>query len=159
MQSYTIHKPRKDGKSGTAIRFQYKETKEKYPKKCVMVELVNQTGIDANDNASFGWAGKKESNSEEYAGIICKFGLPDIGEFLCVLNGIKKNAGSDKGLYHQNAKGNLGIKFGMTDQGFYSLNMSKKSDEVLTRLSISILPHEAEILRMWFNQFLTKNFE
>lgn len=153
MQAYRVYKPRKTN-DGNAVQFQHKEDKkDKFSKHMVMMQMVPQDGTDANDNATFTW-----TTGEKYRGITAKLGLPDIGEFLCVLNGIKQSAGSDKGLYHQNNTGSLGIKMELNDKGYYAISLSKKDGDKLTRLSITLTLGEAEILRSWLNQFLIMNF-
>src|SRR5690606_2561671 len=84
--------------------------------------ITQQTGTDSNDNATFGW-------NDDNKKVIFKLGEVDIGEILAVLNGVKTQVGSDKGLFHQNDKGNTSFQFTYSDKyKSYTIRIAKKVD-------------------------------
>lgn len=65
------------------------------------LSIAKQTGKDANDNGIFDWKGACN----------VKLGIFEMGEFLAVIRGLKKAAGSGKGLYHDTDKATTSIVF------------------------------------------------
>lgn len=123
--------------NGAASKLQFRYNNEGKP--LLFISSARQTGTDENDNATFAW--KEES-------VNVKLGELDIGEFLAVLNGKKDNVGGEKGLYHQNEKGNSAISFVRNDKG-YSLRVSaKKNGGQLVAVSHAMSLAEGEIMRV-----------
>jgi hypothetical protein len=65
------------------------------------LSIAKQTGKDDNDNGIFDWKGACN----------VKLGIFEMGEFLAVIRGLKKAAGSGKGLYHDTDKATTSIVF------------------------------------------------
>jgi hypothetical protein len=146
---YRIYKPN-TAKTGAASKLQLKVKQESYREVFLFWESAQQTGIDANNNASFGWTDAKKK-------ITFKLEAIDIGEILAVLNGKKSFAGlpakDGKGgaIFHKNASGNAVFKFqkmekdGVTNYWFELT--SKKNSGELTAVKHIITAAEGEILR------------
>lgn len=127
---WRVYKPKKtnDGAASKleckVVTFTKEKDGQKFPVRKVQIFWVStqQTGTDANDNASFGWEDEKKQ-------VTLKLGEVDLGEILAVLNGKKTVAGVTdgkyKGIYHQNEKGNASFLLERKDTGYY-LRVSKK---------------------------------
>jgi len=130
-KQWRVYKPNNAG-SGAAskveYRVEYKDiTKDgktfKQRKPLLFWMSAPQTGKDANNNASFAWKDPKAS-------VTLKLGETDIGEILAVLGGLKKQAGTDKGIFHKNASGNTSFTFKWDEEkGFYSIRIAAKRED------------------------------
>lgn len=125
------------------------------------LEMARQNGeLDSNNNATFDWKKfDKDTNTFSGGAISAKLGLPDIGEILLVLNGVKKAVGHEgKGLFHKNANGSTTINFSTWEKdnqvlGFNVRVASKSSlnnNEVVS-VSHALTLGEAECLRVLLN--------
>jgi hypothetical protein len=116
MKSFRIYRANKTN-NGVASEFQlsYKE-KEPYNKWMTFLKICSQTGVDANENASFDWDG----------GLTVKLGENDLGELLAVLEGRKDSLGFKGSLFHETpGGGNKSIKLNRLDNGSgYGLSVS-----------------------------------
>ncbi len=142
-------KPTKDG---AATKWQLSSKQEKYGKKYhLFIEGAKQTGIDENENASFEWKDKTKV-------VTMKLEFLDVGEILSVLNGIKNQAGTDKGIYHQNPKGSAALSLTKyVKDGVlmgYNIRLSRKWKDEKEALVIqhSISLAEGEVLRVLLNR-------
>ena len=110
-----IFKPNKNN-NGAATQFAWSPDK-----RCIFIESAPQLqDKDSSGNALFDWKNNK---------IIFKLGPPDIAEMLCVLDGIKNSVGyADKGLFHENTKGNAVLKFQKAEKSGYYFGISVKKD-------------------------------
>jgi hypothetical protein len=155
---YTLFKAKKTG-DGAASSWVMSDTKD--GERQLFLEMARQNGeMNANGNATFDWK-KYDKATQSFAGgsISAKLGLPDVGEILLVLNGVKKAAGFDgKGLFHKNANGSTTINFATWEKdnallGFTVRVASKRSDNNNEVVSVShaISLAEAEVLRTLLN--------
>lgn len=126
----------------------------------LFLEIAPQTGRDENDNHTFDWRKYNEEDKRWSAAksVSVKLGLPDIGEFLTVLNGLSKSVGNGKGLYHDTDRSNTIIYFSKaTDKDGvefgYNVRLSHKDKETSDQNSVShfISFAEGEVLRTLFN--------
>lgn len=158
---WRCYKPKKEG-NGAASRLELKvvskevvKADKKYNLRQVQVFWVSalESGKDANGNAKFGWEDGSKS-------VTLKLGEADIGELLAVLTGAKPNAGGDKGLFHQNPKGNTTFSFTFNAQyKNYSIRIAKKIGTVLTAVSHTITVGEAQILRILLEQAVKQTYQ
>lgn len=151
-QEFRIYKPQTDGK-GKASSVQMKIKQGRYPETQLFWVATQQTG-EKDGNASFGWSDKKLT-------VTMKLGDPDIGDILCVLNGIKGGLGKEgKGLYHQNANGNTTMTLGRMEgeKGFSVRVAAKGKDGVLVAVQHSISLPEAEILRTLLQAYVVTSY-
>lgn len=168
MRELRIYRPyEKDGKFlGAASKFEIKYKKFKtdagadYEEVMMFWVGANQTGKDAKGNASFGW---KKENSEVHSSVTIKLGDLDVGELLAVLNGLKEEVGTGKGLFHQHTNGNSSITFkrAVKDGKFlgYSVRLSSKDKagkmvEVKHNMSVA----EGELLRVYLDEGLRRSY-
>lgn len=153
MQEFRIYRPNKT-KTGAASKFNLSlKKKEKYDEYLLFVETTQQTGIDDNGNASFGW---KDQDKR----IVMKLEAIDIGEILTVLNGVKNNINEGKGLFHKSPKNpshNTVLKLERRDNGF-GYQLSNKQEKVLS-INHMISFAEAEVLRVLLEHSLVKMFD
>lgn len=149
---YTLYHPKNDG-NGAASCWRLTDT----PKgRAFFLEVARQTGKgDNNSNDSFGWR-RKDKDSGEWTGEanVAKLGLPDIGEMILVLDGVKKKAGPEgKGLFHKNQKGSSTINFEVWEkdgvqQGFTVRVATKDGDSAVSSISHALSLSEAVVLRI-----------
>lgn len=154
-KNYRIYKPNNQG-TGAASEWQLSfKPEEKFDNVMLFLGATKQVpGKDSNDNQQFAWKDKSQC-------ITMKLGELDCGEILAVLNGLKDKAGSEKGIFHQNAKGNTVLSFSkyVNKEGVfvgYGLRLSKKNkdeaDSLLIQHLLSVA--EGEILRVLINKAL-----
>lgn len=156
---YRIYKPNGKG-NGFAVKLQMREGKNQNEQERLMLFLegTQQTGVDDNDNASFGWKDKEKT-------VVMKLGLVDVGELLAVVNGVKSGAGGAKGLYHENDKGNTTLQFTLMDSKDggppvgYWLRLAAKRDSKLIEIKLLVTFGEAEILRVLLSEYVKKLHE
>lgn len=164
-QQWRVYKPKKSN-DGAASRLEMKivvkeeEGKNgKYTNREVFVFWVSaqQTGTDANGNASFGWEDPAKN-------VTLKLGEPDIGEILNVLNGAKDQAGTVggkfEGLFHQNEKGSTSFSLKKADNGGYYLRVSKKvgtGAPVIVTHQISLA--EGQILKILLEASVRQSYQ
>ncbi len=143
-----IYKPYQENK-GAASQWQLSFKKDKkFDNVMFFLTLTKQTGVDDDKNSTFGWLDPTKT-------VTAKLGELDLGEILCVLNGIKEHAGNgDKGLFHKNLKGNTIINFtrAFKDgvfQGYY-LKASKKNagDKEALQIQHTVSIAEGEVIRV-----------
>jgi hypothetical protein len=163
MAQIRFYKPySKDGQPlGAASQFDYRPNPKK-PEVLAFWDITKQTGEDENGNATFAWTKDKSKT------IKVKLGLPDIGEILAVLKGVKGQAGTGKGLFHKNATGNTSIVFqyydggGDIDKRKYTVKITNQSvdgsDKVLTSVGHSLTLGEGVVLEQFLNGLLEANF-
>lgn len=146
-KEYRIYKPNKTN-NGAASKIQCATKKKdgKYDEAMLFWEMAPQTGTDDNDNASFDWKAKdKETKS-----VLIKLGIVDVAEILLFLHGRKKEVK----LFHQNNNGNTAMNFTMyNDQ--YSVQLSSKVGENITRVKHLISPGEGMVLAILLKDFVT----
>lgn len=151
MKEFRIYKPKKDEK-GAAAKFQFvvKARREgKFPEPMLFLEMANQTGVDANDNASFDWAGQDNSTGNS---VTVKLGIPDVSELLLALRRHK-----DEGkLFHKNDKGNttVGLKK-FHDQMALNVSSQRGEDKKLTRVGLMVSPGECIVLSQLLGDFIS----
>jgi hypothetical protein len=178
MSEFRIYKPFKDKNTGqfkgyaSKIEVNEKEVevnKKKYMKLHVFWTMTEQIGEDENGNASFNWVSEKNPNGKQ---VVISLGDPDIGEFLAVLNGVKKKVGqpNGKGLYHETSeKANKGMTFEFVEKEVkpgetpqydpgYRVGLSKKDENGVVRFSHTISLGEAEILKILFTDAIRKKY-
>ncbi len=125
----------------------------------LFLEIAPQTG-SPDDMPRFDWRkfdqGKKEWN--ETNSIVVNLGIPDIGEILLVLNGVKDDAGGTSkdpkfGLYHNNENGSSTIQFStwkkdetLLGYGLRVFNNPKEGQKKSVSHTISLA--EGEVLRV-----------
>tara|TARA_R110000765_G_scaffold142217_3_gene243376 strand:+ start:5601 stop:6101 length:501 start_codon:yes stop_codon:yes gene_type:complete len=149
---YRIYKPYGEDKGG-ASAFQMKITNTPSEKIKRKVELfwvsANQTGVDENKNARFGW-------QEPTGSATMKIGMIDIGEILLALRGKKEEIT----LYHQNKSGNTIVKItrGSTKSGpVLNFQMSsKRGNAEAVRVRHNITQGEAQILDHLLSDFVSE---
>ena len=149
MKEFRIYKPKKDEK-GAAAKFQFvvKARREgKFPEPMLFLEMANQTGVDANDNASFDWAGQDNSTGQS---VTVKLGIPDVSELLLALRR-HKNEGK---LFHKNDKGNVTVSLKKLDDKM-ALNVSSQRDKKLTRVGLMVAPGECIVLSTLLQDFIS----
>jgi len=136
-QNFKLYKARGTG-DGAASQWNLGSEKD-----CVFLEMTNQTGKDANGNASFDWGNK----------IRFKLGISDIGEVLSVLVGLQKGVGpfdsergKHKGLFHSNKSGNAVLYLGKDEAGRFGIRLSVKRDNNATVVQHSMTKGEACVL-------------
>jgi hypothetical protein len=164
-QQWRVYKPRKDSK-GAASKLELKIVK--IPKQIKgqdgasrtienrQVQLfwvaAKQTGMDNNDNAAFAW-------NDESQNVTMKLGESDIGEILAALNRIKKQAGTDRGIYHTNPNGSTSMQFQNVGEKGFSLRLAKKIGNTLTEVKHMISLGEAEILKTLLFQVVRTTYQ
>ncbi len=154
---YRIYKPN-NNKTGAATRLQLKIKQERFRVVQLFWESAQQTGVDSEGNASFGWDDPKKK-------ITFKMKDSDVGEVLAVLNGMKTFAGAPakdgKGgsIFHQNPTGNTVFKFVKMERDgtfvYWVQLTSKKKDGTLTEVKHSISIAEGEVLTVLLQNALT----
>jgi len=149
---YTMYHPKNDG-NGAASCWRMSENDKGVN---LFLEVARQTGKgDDNRNDSFGWR-KKDKDTKEWVGDsnVAKLGLPDIGEIILVLDGVKKKAGpKGDGLFHKNQKGSTTINFEVWEkdgvqQGFTVRVASKEGQGTVSSVSHALSLSEAVVLRI-----------
>ena len=151
-KEHRIYKPNKN-KDGAASKLQLKlikdenETAKNKRKIMLFWVICQQTGIDQNNNATFGW-----QDEEKYVTI--KLGEIDVGKILTTLNLLTK----ETKIFHQNPKGNTTLTMSRTDKG-YNLRISKQINKKVTAISHSIAPEEAEILKILLKQVIINIYQ
>lgn len=163
--SFRIYRGKKTG-DGSASSWELslrpsRKTKNDVSEVNLFLTMAPQTGHDENGNANFDWKVKdKEGNWQPSKSITAKLGLPDIGEILTVLNGVKGQVGTDKGLFHAHpgGNGNTVIYFSVSkekDTGNvfgYNIRLSTKNAAgEQNSVSHSISLGEGEVLRTLLN--------
>lgn len=159
-KEFRIYKPNNKG-DGAASKWQlndkqYQKNDKSWTESLLFLTMAHQDGKDENDNAKFTW--KNDA-------CVMKLEESDIGEFLAVINGLKSEAGSGKGLYHETDKGNkiLNFKFNeptdkwpasfglKINQKISENNQTKEYKHMLTLAEASVLKVllEAAIRRMY----------
>lgn len=153
-QQWRVYKPKKEN-NGAASRVEVKvvtEEREKDGKRFTDrdVQLFwvasPQVGVDSAGNASFSW--KEENDTKS---VTLKLGENDIGEILAVLNRKKKQAGSEKGIFHKNQNGNTIFTFEYSEYNgnvSYKIRLAKQVKGVVTAVTHSITIGEGEILKV-----------
>ncbi len=136
-KSFMLYKARNSG-DGAASQWSLGSKKD-----CVFLEMANQVGKDANDNAKFDWDNK----------IVFKLGEADIGEVLSTLVGMQQAIGpfdptknKHKGLYHSNKHGNAILHLGKDEHQRFRIYLSVKRDGVQTLVQHTFTKGEACIL-------------
>lgn len=171
MSEFRIYKPYKDKNTNTfkgyasKIEVNEKEVKvgdKTYLKLHVFWTMTEQTGEDERGNASFNWVTDKNPNGKQ---VVISLGDPDLGEFLAVLNGVKKKIGqpNGKGLYHETSDtANKGMTFEYVEkEGYdsgYRVGLSKKDENGVVKFSHTISLGEAEILKIIFTDAIRKKY-
>lgn len=155
------YKPQKDG-NGAASKLEMKISTSKvtkdnksYDRRNVEVFWVSamEEGKDANGNAKFTWADAAKS-------VTLKLGEADIGELLAVLNGAKVQVGGDKGIFHQNDKGNTSFSFAFNSQyKNYGVRLGKKVGTQLVSVKHTITIGEAQVLKVLLEQAVKQIYE
>jgi len=149
MKEFRIYKPNKKAE-GAAAKFQFvvKSRREgRFPEPMLFLECAKQTGVDANDNASFDWTGQDNSTGNS---VTVKLGIPDVSELLLAL---RKHKEEGK-LFHQNDKGNVTVSLKkFNDQ--MMLNVSSKRDNKLTRVGLAVAPGECVVLSTLLQDFIS----
>lgn len=162
-QEFRVYRPNKNG-SGAASAFQFvdkeksyktkdKEEKVIYSEGMLFWTMAQQTGTDANGNASFGWG-------QQGKHVVVKLEETDVGEILSVIRGFKASAGTDKGMFHQNATGNSVINFSAKEDnsGFYVKISAKKDKEEKVAVQHVLSLADAMVLETLLRQFLVKKY-
>lgn len=159
--SYRFYKGKKSG-DGSASQWSLTTKPSRKNAKVLetlfFLEVAPQNPVSSNedDPYTFDWRKKESPDSKS---LLVKLEEADVGELLCVLNGIVKAAGRDgKGLYHDAEKSNTIIGFSAAEKdgrifGF-NLRLSKKDKESGNQSSVNhfISLPEAEILRVLLNE-------
>lgn len=161
MKEYRVYRATKTN-SGAASKFQVsnkviEKGEKKFDDLILFLVSSKQTGTDQYGNASFAWEDKSQC-------ITMKLGDADVGELLAVLSGAKLNAGTDKGLFHQNDNGNTVLQFGqyIKDERLmgYNLRLSRKNngdkEAVMIQHGLSI--GEGEVLRVLLQNFIKSRY-
>lgn len=160
MAQYRIYKPyMKEGQPlGAASQFDYRPNSKK-PEAIAFWTITKQTGEDENGNARFAWDDDKSKT------IKVKLGLPDIGEILAVLKGIKPAVGTGKGLFHKNANGNTSVTLSYVDgngddnKRRYAVKISSQgADKTVVSIAHSLTLGEGVILEQFLNGLVEANF-
>lgn len=150
-QDLRFYKPNNKG-TGAASALQYKIKQGQYaPEPQLFWVMAPQVGKDDNDNAKFAWKSKEQE-------VTIKLGLPDLGEILAVLTGLKQAAGAQgKGLYHQSKNGNATMEFKevhlgegqeRTFAGYGVRIATKKNGGELVQVKHMLTPAEGLILKL-----------
>lgn len=150
MKSFRIYRANKTN-TGTASEWQlaYKPN-EKFDKNILFLVVAKQTGVDANDNATFGW--KEDSK------ITVKLEATDIGELLSVLERRKNNAK----LYHESpAGGNKGIALSKNDNedGYYLKVSYQDKEKKLTAYQQVLSIGDAAVLAVLLRRAIEVIFD
>lgn len=167
LQEFRIYKPN-NNKNGAASKLELRnKTVEKgdntYSEWMMFWTGANQTGEDANGNASFDWKTKEKPGKE----VVLKLGDPDIGELLAVLNKSKDKVGGPegKGLYHQNERGNSSLSFEYSkstnpkyDDSYRFRLSSKVGDNPVLEVKHTITLAEAEIIKEILLGYVRKKY-
>ena len=136
-KNFRVYRPNNAG-SGAACEINFREdTESKWPKFLCFLKMAKQTGKDDNDNAKFDWDN----------GITMKLGDIDLGELLAVLERRKLKAGTGKGLFHQNDKGNKVLHFETVkkdEEMTYKVRLSTSKDNAV---SLYLSAGDASILQ------------
>lgn len=149
MKNFRVYRATKSG-TGTASSWElsYKKDKE-YDKYEMFLVMANQTGTDANGNASFGWD----------EGITVKLGSNDIGELISLLERRTTSLGyQGKGLYHQTAKGNKVLNLSLIDSGYGLKISAQDNDKNRTEIKQVISFGEASLLLVLLKRATEKIF-
>lgn len=159
--SHRFYKGKKSG-DGTASQWSLStkpnRKNAKVMETLLFLEIAPQNGVGSGDDEhyTFDWRSKKNLEAKS---LTVKLEVADIGEFLCVLNGITEGAGRDgKGLYHEAEKSNTIIGFSIAKKdgkafGF-NLRLSKKDKDTSNQVSLNhfLSFAEAEVLRVLLNE-------
>ncbi len=151
MQEFRVYRAN-NAKTGTACKVQFKlDGKGKFPRKLMFLSMAKQTGVDAENNATFGW-----KDAGLYTNVM--LGMPDVTALLAVLEGKKNFVGQDakKGLYHENAKGNARINFSVNEKGgfWFGTSTQRDSDKAVVKLSLALNVEEGIELRILLETFI-----
>ena len=147
---YKIYKPNKAG-TGCASQFQivtYKNVRDK-ERVVLFVDIAPQIE-SKTENAAFGWQEKNRC-------VTVQLDDNDISDLLLVLVGAKDSAGTGKGLYHKNPKGNTVIKLDHGDKGLF-FGLSAQRDGQNVRLGHSLTANEAVILTEIFKAYFVLKY-
>jgi len=152
-----FYRPNKN-KNGNAIALELREKEIKKGEKTykewqLFIVGAQQTGEDANGNASFGWKDKDKC-------VTLKLGDADVGEMLAVTNRRKDFVGRDasKGLFHQNAQGNSSLQLAKNDNGEgYKLRVSSKRGDKLVAVTMTLSFGDIELLANVLRTYLQNN--
>lgn len=154
---FRVYKPNKSN-NGNASKFQLSVKANKYGDDvCIFIETTKQTGMDANDNATFAWKDKEQT-------ITFKCEETDIGEILTVLNGVKDSLGQKGSLYHQNNKGsttlslNRAVKDGVASGYYFQISRKINETNNVLMLKHTISLGEAEIIRVLLNDAVSRKY-
>jgi len=145
-KEFRIYRPLKQG-NGAASRLNYRKQQDDL---LVFWQSAQQEGFDDKENAKFAWKDQEKSVS-------VKLGITDIGEILAVLNGKKEQAGTDKGIFHSNEKGNTSFTFRKQDNGYY-LRVAKKNNAKLIEVKHGVSFGEGEILKILLGYIIIKDY-
>ena len=159
--SHRFYKGKKTG-DGTASQWSLSTRPNRKNAKVLetllFLEVAPQNGVgnEGDDHYTFDWRSKKSPDSKS---LTVKLEVADVGELLCVLNGITEGAGRDgKGLYHEAEKSNTIIGFSIAKKdgkafGF-NLRLSKKDKDTGNQTSLNhfLSLTEAEVLRVLLNE-------
>jgi len=150
---HRIYKPN-PAKNGAASKLQFKIKQERYREGQLFWVAAQQTGLDENGNASFGWDSTEQK-------VTMKLDTPDIGEILAVLNGKKDSVGQPPkegskfpaGLFHKNAAGSTTMQFAKVagkdgKHDYYAVRLASKKGEALVEAKHTITLGEGEVLRI-----------
>ncbi len=154
-KEWRVYKPKKtnDGAaSKLELRVDLKEREKdgkKFTVRNVLIFWVSskQTGMDANENASFGW-------DDDDKQVTIKLGEVDLGEILAVLNNQKDATGGSVGtyagkLFHKNERGSTTFSLAKGKNGGYYVGITKKiGANPAVQISHTLTFGEAEILRV-----------
>lgn len=135
---YVIYRANKSN-TGAATSIEFNTDK-----KMLFLVSAKQIGTDEKGNANFGWSDPKTA-------ITVKMGLPDIGEFLTILNGVKPKIAEGKGLFHENPKGNTIVNletYTKDNRTAYSFKVSSKRDGVTTQIQHMISLGEGQVIKV-----------
>lgn len=149
-QQWRVYKPTKDGKGAASkveLRVLNKEMEKngkKFNVRDTLVFWVSAPQVPSKDeNAAFAWG---DDNSKDV--VTLKMGEPDIGEVLAVLGGLKKQAGTDKGIYHQNEHGSTSFTFETVPDRGYKIRLASKRDGKLVAVQHTLNYAEGKVLEV-----------
>lgn len=119
-REFRIYRPNKTN-NGVASKWQLSFKKEnKYEPWMLFLSITNQTGVDANGNATFNWDGA----------ITVKLGENDVGEIIATLDGFQPQVGQKGSLFHQTPNGgNKIVSLQANDNGLFLRVSAQTADK------------------------------